>query len=81
MQQPNWSRIVAMVAVITGSIGFLYSALALLLVASLSGAPNYPTGRAEFNQRIWLLGLGLFLVLALSGFFVLRRVEQSGKSS
>jgi hypothetical protein len=50
----------------------LYCLLALAMVASLSGAPNYSLERARFNELIWGSGLlvsafatGLFLCLLL----------------
>lgn len=45
----------------------LYSTSALVLGASLGGAPNYPESRAAFNERAWLLSLAASVCFVLLG--------------
>lgn len=47
-------------------LGGAYCVFALVMVASLSGAPNYPPERAQNNAWIWLAVLAICLVAALA---------------
>ena len=50
-----------------------YSILSLVMVASLSGAPNYPLERAQYNQRVWLMALvAALLVGIICAMFLVR---------
>jgi hypothetical protein len=50
-----------------------YSMLSLLMVASLSGGPNYSPERAQLNANLWgSLSVGFFLFGALFAFVLWR---------
>ena len=51
-----------------------YCGVAILMVASLSGAPNYPLDRAIYNQQHWGLGLVISAgAIMLSAFLLFRK--------
>jgi cell division protein FtsW (lipid II flippase) len=54
-----------------------YSLMGLLMVASLSGAPNYSHERAQFNANFWGSSTIIFLLLGfMLSFFTWRYLRK-----
>ncbi len=66
-------KIVLLIITIFWFLACAYSMFGLFMVASLSGAPNYPPERAQFNANLWgSLTVLFFLLGALSAFVIWR---------
>jgi len=62
-------------AVVAGA----YCILALVMVSSLSGAPNYPIERAQYNARIWMTGLASCVLIVLASIGILSRTRTNAR--
>jgi hypothetical protein len=66
-------KIVLWIITILFFVASAYSMLGLLMVASLSGAPNYSHERAQFNANLWGSLTAVFFILGGFSAFVLWR--------
>jgi hypothetical protein len=51
---------------VTALLAATYSFLALTLVASMSGAPNYALDRAQYNAHLWTSALAVSVLCAVA---------------
>ena len=53
-----------------------YSFLAVVMVASMSGAPNYALDRARYNARVWTAATVVSLLFAIGCIVFLLRTRR-----
>jgi hypothetical protein len=81
MQQKNkfkYFRLLALAGLVLSALSSLYCLLAIFMVASLSGAPNYTIERAEWNDHFWSLG---FLASILVSFLCIWVIVKSRRGA
>lgn len=69
-------RLLAIVVLAISMAGSLYCLSAIVMVASLSGAPNYPLERAQWNEHFWGLGLLGFILVSCLCAWVLAKFRR-----